>query len=115
MPKLSGTMERRVNHIATRPPKNITSLASQTIVPICVGLGRPTAGTADGGRSVKVAVVTSPLCRVVRISALSPRRTSTPPGTAPGEPGQHIPPDAPSNQDTHPSGQAAGACVVVII
>src|SRR5699024_10425484 len=87
-------------HIANRPPKNITSLASQTIVPICVGLGRPTAGTADGGRSVKVAVVTSPLCRVVRISALSPRRTSTPPGTAPGEPGQHIPPDAPSRTRT---------------
>src|SRR5699024_5636801 len=101
MPKLSGTMERRVNHIANRPPKNITSLASQTIVPICVGLGRPSAGTAVGGGLVKFGVVTTPLCRVVSISALSQRRTSTPPGTAQGKPDQQITPDAPSRTRTH--------------
>src|SRR5699024_10018307 len=53
--KVSGAIERRVKSIANRPPKNISSLDSQTRVPICVGFGRPTAGEAAAeGRSVRV-------------------------------------------------------------
>src|SRR5699024_4997301 len=92
--KVSGAIERRVKNMANRPPKNISSLESQTSVPICVGFGRPTAGAAAaGGRSVRVAVVTSPLCRVVRFGVPVHDDRTHRGACAPGGPDQHIPPD----------------------
>src|SRR5690554_6902455 len=38
----SGTVDRSVKYIANRPAKNISSLASQTIVPTETGFGRLT-------------------------------------------------------------------------
>jgi hypothetical protein len=37
--QISGALARRLKYMAKRPAKNITSLASQTIVPTEVALG----------------------------------------------------------------------------
>src|SRR5690606_21040473 len=98
---VSGAIERSVNSIAKRPPKNMSSLESHTSVPICVGFGRPTAGAAAGeGRSVRVAVVTSPLCRGVRIGVPVHDEPAQRGACAPGGPGKHIAPDAASRTGT---------------
>jgi hypothetical protein len=38
--QISGALARKLKYMANRPAKNITSLASQTIVPTEVALGR---------------------------------------------------------------------------
>jgi hypothetical protein len=38
--QISGALARRLKYMAKRPAKNITSLASQTMVPTEVALGR---------------------------------------------------------------------------
>ncbi|GAA4624464.1 hypothetical protein GCM10023113_13600 [Cellulomonas oligotrophica] len=54
----AGTAARTVKYMANRPAKNMSSLASQTIVPTETGLGRFTV-TWGAGREAAVAVVTS--------------------------------------------------------
>ena len=53
----SGTAARTVKYMANRPAKNMSSLASQTIVPTVTGLGRLTV-TRGTGREAAVAVDT---------------------------------------------------------
>src|SRR5476649_294665 len=53
----AGTTDRIVKYIANKPAKNMSSLASQTMVPTDVMLGRFTGGCA--GASIVVAVATA--------------------------------------------------------
>ncbi|GAA4777543.1 hypothetical protein GCM10025784_26740 [Citricoccus nitrophenolicus] len=56
----SGEVDFRVKYMAKSPPKNISSLESQTMVPTCTILGRLGSPVAGLGRAW-VAVVTQPL------------------------------------------------------
>ncbi|GIG40025.1 hypothetical protein Cph01nite_17870 [Cellulomonas phragmiteti] len=56
----SGTAARTVKYMANSPAKNMSSLASHTIVPTDTGFGRFTV-TWETGREAAVAVDTPPL------------------------------------------------------